>query len=236
MSTLANLATWFLLFIIYSAVGWIFEVIVAIFTNRKLTNRGFLIGPICPIYGVGAILISLILGNVENVAAIFCVSMVGAVTLEYFTSWIMERLFHVRWWDYTDMPFNINGRVCLHVAVAFGILGVVIVRIANPLLFTALGSLSDGLLIAISSVLLGLIVIDLVASLWMILNFRVTVGTVERDATEEISERIRQIMMDKSHLSQRLVKAFPKFKHKRPAPRKRSAKAKKDTTANPKNH
>jgi len=225
MFNLPEIAHWFLIFIIYSFVGWVFEVIVAIFSSRKLTNRGFLVGPICPIYGVGAILISLLLGNVENVAAIFCVSMVGAATLEYFTSWAMEKLFHVRWWDYTNMPFNLNGRICLHASVAFGILGVLIVRYVNPFLLGVINQLSPAVVMALTSITLGLLLADICLSLWMITGLKVTVGTVQRDATAEISERVREIMMEKGRLNRRLVKAFPKLEAKEPTPRRRKTKS-----------
>lgn len=220
---LANLATWFLLFIVYSFMGWLFEECYAIFVTHKPTNRGFLVGPICPIYGIGAILILLVLGNVENVVAIFCVSMVGAASLEYFTSWVMERLFHARWWDYDNMPFNLNGRICLTASIAFGILGVLLVRFINPFFLGILGHLGDSIIVAIAAILVGILICDIMLSLWMIVNFRVTVGTVERDATDEISTRVRQIMMEKGRLNRRLVKAFPKFEAKHPAPRRKKA-------------
>ncbi len=224
MSVLVNLATWFILFVVYSFIGWIFEECYAILVTHKPTNRGFLVGPICPIYGVGAVLILLVLGNMENVVAIFCVSMVGAATLEYFTSWTMEKLFHARWWDYNNMPFNLNGRICLTAAIAFGLLGVLLVRFVNPFILGLLGHLGNGVIIALAAILIGVLICDIMLSLWMIVNFRVTVGTVERDATDEISARVRQIMMEKGRLNRRLVKAFPKFEAKHPAPRRQKSK------------
>lgn len=226
---LVQIASWFLIFIIYSFIGWIFEIIVALVSHRKFSNRGFLIGPICPIYGVGAVLISLLLGNVENAVAIFCVSMVGAVALEYFTSWLMETLFHARWWDYRDMPFNLNGRICLHTGLAFGVLGVLVVRVTNPLLLEIFNSVNQNVLIALFAITLGLLLIDIFISFWMIINFRVTVGTVERDATDEISARVRQIMMEKGRASRRLVKAFPNLEPKRKPARSKTSKSAKST-------
>lgn len=223
MTALTELATWFLIFIFYSFVGWLFETLFSVVVSRKPANRGFLVGPICPLYGTGALLISFALGNMENVVAIFCVSMVGAATLEYFTSWAMEKLFHVRWWDYSDMPFNLNGRICLHAMVIFGVLGVVIIRVANPFLLGVLSSFNANVVVACSAIILGLLLIDVLLSLWMIVGFRVTVGTVERDATAEISVRVRQIMMEKGRLNRRLVKAFPGMEAKKATPRKKKS-------------
>lgn len=207
-----QLDTWFTIFMIYSCAGWVFEEIVGIVLNHKISNRGFLIGPICPIYGFGALLISFVLGDAQNIVAIFCVSMVGSVLLEYLTSYLMEKLFHARWWDYQHSPFNLNGRICLSAALMFGLFGIIVVRVTNPALIESLGSLAPEFRAAISLILLGILVGDIIASLWMVIGFRVTVGTVARDATDEISARVREIMMQKGRLNRRLVKAFPDAK------------------------
>lgn len=97
-----------------------------------MVNRGFLNGPLCPIYGTGAILGVAILGNVHNPIIIFLISMVGATILEYTTSWVMEQLFHARWWDYSNFRFNLQGRVCLLGALIFGLGGVGVVLGSQP--------------------------------------------------------------------------------------------------------
>ena len=227
-----QLDTWFTVFMVYSFAGWVFEELVGYVLNHKFSNRGFLIGPICPIYGFGALLITFALGDAQNIIAIFCVSMVGSVLLEYFTSYLMEKLFHARWWDYRDNAFNLNGRICLSAALMFGLLGVVIVRITNPALLEFLGSMTPELRAAISLILLGILVGDAITSLWMVIGFRVTVGTVAGDATEEISARVREIMMQKGRLNRRLVKAFPSAEAKPQAAKpktKRTRKAKRAT-------
>ena len=93
------IATWFLIFIIYSFAGWCMEVLISLVLRKKLINRGFLVGPICPIYGVGALLLSAVLDANEPPLVIFCVAFVGSAVLEYLASFVMERLFRVRWWD-----------------------------------------------------------------------------------------------------------------------------------------
>lgn len=222
-----QLDLWFTVFMIYSFAGWVFEEIVGIILNHKISNRGFLIGPICPIYGFGALLITFVLGDAQNIVAIFCVSMIGSVVLEYFTSYVMERLFHARWWDYQDSAFNLNGRICLSAALIFGLFGIIVVRITNPALLDALGGLAPELRTAISLILLGVLLGDIIASLWMVIGFRVTVGTVAGDATDEISKRVREIMMQKGRLNRRLVKAFPEAKAQPHAPKSKAAKSKK---------
>ena len=129
---LMELVKLFLWFLFYSFCGWVYESILVSIQERRLVNRGFLNGPLCPIYGTGAVLATLILGQVRSPVVVFLVSAIGATVLEYVTSWAMERLFHARWWDYSDFKFNLNGRVCLLGAVVFGIGGVVIVFGVQP--------------------------------------------------------------------------------------------------------
>lgn len=213
-----TIATWFLIFMFYSLAGWIIEVFVTIAENHKIVNRGFLVGPICPIYGVGAVALSLVLNQTENWLAVFCVAIVGGAILEYSVSYFMEKLFRVRWWDYTNRALNLNGRICLRSILCFGLGGILIVKVITPTLLYLINDIIPTWLVATLSIALILwLIFDIILSLWLIMGVRVTVGTVQKDATEEISERVREILMDKGKLSRRLVKAFP---HQAPAQKK----------------
>ncbi len=219
------LVTWFLIFMFYSFAGWIIEVLVTIAEHHKVVNRGFLVGPICPIYGTGATLISLILNEAENWFAIFCVAVVGGAILEYVVSFLMEKLFRVRWWDYTCKPFNINGRICLESVLCFGIGGIFIVKVMTPLLLTIIASTPLWIINILALALLIWLIFDLILSLWLIIGVRVTVGTVQKDATEEITEHVRNVLTEKGKLNRRLVKAFP---HQTPS--KKPIKTRKTST------
>lgn len=96
-------------FMIYSVVGWIYETTLCSITDRHFVNRGFLNGPYCPIYGSGALLDVLILGRIENPFLLFILGVLVTCSLEYLTSYVMEKLFKARWWDYSDKKFNIGG-------------------------------------------------------------------------------------------------------------------------------
>ena len=122
----------FLWFVLYSFIGWIYESILVSVMERRLVNRGFLNGPLCPIYGAGAALAIALLHNMHNPIMIFLISAIGASVLEYVTSWAMEKMFHARWWDYSDYRFNLQGRICLLGALVFGIAGVAIIDIIQP--------------------------------------------------------------------------------------------------------
>ena len=217
-----KVALWFLIFMTYSFGGWLVEVIISIFAHRKFINRGFLVGPFCPIYGTGAILLALILNTHDNIIAIFCVSVIGAGTLEYTTSFLMEKLFRVRWWDYSDQPMNLNGRVCLGALLSFGVIGVFAIKFLNPILIALYGAMPTIILYIVAGLLFVAMLADLALSFWLIFGVRVTVGTVKKDATDEISERVHDILVNKSRLNRRLIKAFPNQ-----APSTKSPKSKK---------
>lgn len=123
---------YFFYLMVYSILGWVYESIYCSIVEKKLINRGFLTGPYCPIYGWGAIIDILILGNIRNALALFILGVVLTGTLEYITSYVMEELFHARWWDYSDMKFNINGRVCLLGVVVFGFFSVFLIKFMHP--------------------------------------------------------------------------------------------------------
>lgn len=229
--TLRTVSTWFLLFVLYSFLGWIIEIIVTGIENRKLGNRGFLIGPICPIYGVGATIFSFLISPDTNWFIIFCTTMVCSAILEYLTSLIMEKLFHARWWDYSKEPFNLNGRICLRNLIGFGILGVLVIRLINPFVLQLSGLVPSFWLFLVAGITLAVLVIDIMVSLKLIIDFRVTVGVASNgDATSEIKERVHEIIMGKKgRLNHRLEKAFPSAQPKKIPPRKKTVRSTKTT-------
>lgn len=120
-------------FSIYAFLGWLCEDLYCGIPNKKFINRGFLYGPYCPIYGVGAlaILYPLLLVS-KHPLIVFLAGIVITSALEYVTSWAMEKLFHARWWDYSTYPFNLNGRICLKNSILFGILCLFVVYVVHP--------------------------------------------------------------------------------------------------------
>ena len=122
-------------FIIYAFLGWVSEDIYCGIGKRKFINRGFLYGPYCPIYGFGALLVLYPLLMISNHPVIvFIAGMIITSILEYSTSYIMEKLFATRWWDYSTYPFNIHGRVCLQNSLLFGLMCLVVVYGLHPLI------------------------------------------------------------------------------------------------------
>lgn len=110
------------IFIIYAFLGWCSEVAFAAVNKGKFVNRGFLNGPVCPIYGVGMLIVVLCLWNLrDRPLLLFLGSAVLTTALEFITGFVLERFFHDKWWDYSDMPFNIKGYVCLKFTVLWGL-------------------------------------------------------------------------------------------------------------------
>lgn len=205
--------TYFFLFIIYSFCGWAIETTGEAIKSKKFVNRGFLIGPICPIYGFGATLINIFLSNYANdIFAVFGLSMILCGTLEYFTSWVMEKIFNARWWDYSNVKLNINGRVCLEIIALFGIAGVFITRFMNPFLVEKISYIPQDILNVIFSIFVTILIIDTIVSFNVMNKIKQISANATKefkDNTEEISRKIRSIIMEKSMPYRRVMEAFP---------------------------
>ena len=161
----------FLWFLLYGFAGWVYESIVVSVQERRPVNRGFLNGPIVPIYGVGAVVGVTLLGGIRSPALLFLAAAVGASVLEYFTSWAMERLFHARWWDYSNFRFNLNGRVCLLGAVIFGVGGVVIVKLIQPVVARWTDAVPAAVLAWLAGVLFVVFLVDLTITVAGMVDF-----------------------------------------------------------------
>ncbi len=164
-----------LYFFIYSFCGWLMETVLCSIREHRFINRGFLNGPLCPIYDCGILLILTFLLPVRDsipraeaaVPVIFLAGAVLASAVEYFTSWAMEKLFHARWWDYSKHRFNLNGRICLSISAAWGLLATVFVYQIQPhfeSLIAWLYRLSSWLPPIMAAVLLAALAVDTVIS------------------------------------------------------------------------
>ena len=123
-------------FFIYSFLGWVWESAYVSIKSRKLVNRGFVNGPLCTIYGAGAVTIYLILRPLrENLALLYLGGVVVATALEYITGWIMETVFHTRWWDYSDKKFNLHGYISLASSLLWGVFSVLLFKLLQPFVF-----------------------------------------------------------------------------------------------------
>lgn len=153
----------FVWFIVYSFLGWIYETIYCSIDLGRYSERGFLFGPICPIYG-GCIVLSILLFSEKlkkNISLFFSCALLAS-SVEYIVSFVMECIFHRRWWNYANQLFNINGRICLGAAIVFGLIGILIIRYFHPKLVCFLNeNLNSGQLKTASRVIFTLFIFDL---------------------------------------------------------------------------
>lgn len=133
------IAQYFVEFIFYSFLGWVWESIYCTAKEKKWADRGFLFGPICPIYGSCVVAASAVFSSIEVLRSpdfpiwgIFILCYIGSAIAEFATSWVLEKRFNARWWDYSEMPLNIQGRICVPVSIAFGLAGVAVVKLLIP--------------------------------------------------------------------------------------------------------
>ena len=209
-----DIRVYFLLFMIYAVLGWIMEVTCKLIQYKKFINRGFLIGPYCPIYGYGAIIITILLTKYTNDPfVLFVMAILICGILEYLTSYFMEKIYKARWWDYSEKKFNINGRVCLETIIPFGILGLLIMYILNPFFLNQIGKLPQMWLNILFWSLLAIYLCDNIISAKVIGSVKKTEKGFERnsDNTEEITDKVKEILRNKSILHRRLMDAYPKI-------------------------
>lgn len=220
----------FMYFFIYSVLGWIVETLYCRTLDGKWTNRGFLFGPYCPIYGFGALIIIAFLQNFKSsFIAVFFLGMIFTSILEYLTSFLLEKLFDAKWWDYSKMKFNINGRICLLNSLEFAFLGVVLTYIVHPTISNLILKIPIDLVQLISFALITIMAIDVGFTIYTLLNLKEKLITLKESAEklmekntlqEKLSENylynqlseLRKNLATKGNFQiKRLLEAFPDF-------------------------
>ena len=167
------------LFFIYAFLGWCTEVVYAGVNQGVFVNRGFLNGALCPIYGFGVLIVLIILEPLrENLLLLYVGSVVLTSLLELITGFLMEKLFHQRWWDYTDDPFNIGGYICLKFSLLWGLACVLVIDVIHPLIMHMMAFIPDRLSTPILVVFTAAFITDII----------VTVATVAK-----LNQRLQQI-------------------------------------------
>lgn len=195
---------YFVYFMIFSVMGWIYECAFCTIKKGKWENRGFLYGPLVPIYGFGAVGITMVsdaltgLWNVEyRWWQIFLISFFGSIVLEYGTSWMLEKLFHAYWWDYSDMPLNLHGRVCFPYSVGFGCAGLLVVYVILPFVQMITGWIPPLLMEIFGLLFMALLSIDATLTVSALTHFERTVETVEAAWNEYMDQFVKNMQESK---------------------------------------
>ena len=205
----------FLLFLMYSFIGWIVDICDIIYKYKKVVNRGFMLGPICPIYGVGVLLMIYLLKDfTSSPLALFILAIFIFMTLEYLTSYVMEKLFNARWWDYSDRKFNLNGRICLETTIPFGLGGMLVMSVINPFFIKLLNKIPSNIVIILGIILLILFIIDYLVSFSVIAKIRNIDLSKFKDDTEEVNKKVRDYLTSLSPAMKRLMESFPNVRIK----------------------
>ncbi len=185
---------YFVWFIVYSFFGWIYESTYCTIRKHKWENRGFLYGPIVPIYGVGALLASIVfsvlpvhqLQQASNLQ-IFIVCFLGSIVLEYSTSWILEKLFHAYWWDYSNVICNINGRVCLPASIGFGVAGILVVNVFLPMVSNMTSHVHPLLMEGLALAFMLMFGMDLALTVSALTNFAKNFARIEAEINDRMT-------------------------------------------------
>ena len=167
-------------FVIYSFLGWILESIVRTICEKKLINTGFLIGPFCPIYGFGAIIMILFLERFKsNIFLLFLISVIILTLWEYIVGVLLEKLFSTKYWNYSNHKFNYKGRICLTNSIAWGILGVLFINYIHPFVIQLLENVNDIYIASITSIIAFVLFIDAIISIIKVKNIKTTLQKIE---------------------------------------------------------
>lgn len=200
---------------LFSVLGWLMEVFLMFVQYHRFINRGYFIGPYCPIYGFGVVAVTVfvnsIIGADSSCGDVFLVGLIVCGALEYFVSWVMERLFHARWWDYSTKPMNLHGRIWIGNLILFGLGSMIIVKWVNPLLFRFLSRWSDRAILWTAVVMFVLLLTDAVVSSVMMNLVKQEIDARTEDNTEEVSAKVRALLKDRSMLIRRINEAYPRL-------------------------
>lgn len=183
---------YFVWFVLFSFMGWIYESIYCTLKKHHWENRGFLFGPICPIYGVGAVAATIVCSGAAlpemSDVKIFFVCFFGSIVLEYTTSWVLEKLFHAVWWDYSNVKFNIHGRVCLPASIGFGAAGLLVVHIILPFTQKATSFLSPLAMEIVALFLMAILAADTALTVSALTSLMQNLQTIEAQVNRQMQE------------------------------------------------
>lgn len=187
----------FLYLMIYSFLGWLCESLYVSVGQKQWINSGFLHGPFCPIYGFGSIFVIYLLEPfINHPFLVFILGVLITSTLEYFTSWLLETLFQIRWWDYSHYKYHINGRVCLLNSCLFGLMSIFVLYFLHPIITQYTLMMSNSTIIGIDILLLIYLMIDLFFSTAQLLNFKQQYAQFEiamEDLKKELKKQLNEV-------------------------------------------
>lgn len=191
------------IFFIYAFLGWCTEVSYAALVTGKFVNRGFLNGPVCPVYGFGVVIVlSCLTPLADNLLLLFLGSVVLTSALEWFTGFVLEKLFHQRWWDYSDQPFNLSGYICLRFSIAWGFACMFVVKLLHPTVLLLIRLIPKTLGVVLLVLLGAVMAVDLTATVSAIIKLNRRLEQIDelaakiKEASNEFGENLAERVLD----------------------------------------
>ena len=219
-------------FLIYSCLGWCLEVVYAAVTTGKLVNRGFLNGPVCPIYGFGMVIVLYALTPlVDNTLLLYLGGVILPSVLELVGGWALYKLYRTRWWDYSDYPFNIGGYICLEFCLLWGVGTLVVMRIVHPIIAGLVAMVPTLVGVILMCILYAVYATDVVATAIAASTLADTLDTMEKlgDSIHAVSDAMTELLgttamtadqkMDESRLQLKLAAAEARDSYDKLSPR-----------------
>lgn len=219
----------FYYFVIYATIGWFIEVIYMTLETGRFENRGFLNGPLCPIYGFGMVFILMALTPIkDNAILLYVGSVILCTSWEFLIGYFLEKVFHNTWWDYSHERFNLKGYICLKISLLWGVGCLIIMRIVHPAIAKLVELIPVKVGVPVGFVMLGLIFFDLGVSLAVVIKLnnrlkklddiqkklRVASDAIGENLSDEVLElktKYEKLAEYRDEMQERLIRAFPKM-------------------------
>ncbi len=205
-------------FIIYSILGWILESIYRSICEKKIVNTGFLKGPFCPIYGIGAIIMILFFERFQNnIALLFIISMIVLTLWEYIVAIILEKTFNIKYWDYSKNKFNFQGRICLLNSIYWGILGVIFTCFIQPFVRNYVEMIPNTILEISVGIIILIVMIDAINTIVKVKSLKSTLEKIEQLNTQikEKLQELKEIKIEEKNIQINLQKIIDNLDKKR---------------------
>ena len=207
-------------FLVYSCLGWCLEVVYAAATTGQIVNRGFLNGPVCPIYGFGMVIVLFVLTPFEHsTLALYIGGVILPSTLELVGGWALYKLYHTRWWDYSDKPFNIGGYICLEFSLLWGVGTLIVMKLVHPIIANAVALIPPLVGLILMFLLYAIYAADTIATAFAASDLARDLDALEKvaDSMHAVSDAMTELLgtnamamdqkMDESRLQFKLAAA-----------------------------
>ena len=211
------ITTYIIYFFVLSAAGYVYETIAMTIWGGKWDNRGFFYGPLIPIYGAGALggtLLFTYFIHDNTPLKVFLIGMIASAVLEYSVHYVLEKIFHQVWWDYSKSIWNINGRICLPASVGFGVAGVLIIFVINPWLIPLILKMSSAARTGISLVLIGIFVLDFIFTVRHLKGENHSLEKRYESFNRIMDRRVGKVINESMALNKKVYVIFDKIDHR----------------------